>query len=120
MTSPCLQAAAWRVGRLVARLGIVTQQTLMRHREAVLELQIEQERLAWAAMEILASLCVLSRRDAELAGRIPDDSTHESLSSLFLEESAANATRQLALVGRSRDDLIRNAAGAILMKEQKC
>lgn len=115
VSAPSLKAAAARVGQLVARLGIVVQETLIRHREAVLERQIEQERVAWAAMEILASLCVLSRRDAELAGRIPDDPTYESLSRLFLEESATNATRQLSLVGRSPgDDLIRSAAQAVL------
>jgi alkylation response protein AidB-like acyl-CoA dehydrogenase len=109
-----LQAAAHRLGQLIARLGIATQQILIRHREAVLERQIEQERIGWAAMEILASLCVLSRRDAELSGAIPDDPSYDALSRLFIEESLANANRQLALVGRSPDDLIRNAAKAVL------
>ena len=109
-----LQSAAFRIGQLIARLGIVVQQTLMRHRESVLERQIEQERIAWAAMEILASLCVLSRRDAQLAGNIPDDSSHEAICNLFLEESAANAARQLGQVGRAPDDMIRAAANAVL------
>ncbi|WP_010585055.1 acyl-CoA dehydrogenase family protein [Schlesneria paludicola] len=116
--APSLQAAALRIGQLVGRLGIVTQQTLMRHRENVLDRQLEQERIAWAAMEILASLCVLSRRDAELAGNIPDDPTYEALSKLFLDESAANASRQLSLVGHSHDDLIRNAAKAVLTERK--
>ena len=109
-----LKPAALRVGQLVGRLGIVVQQTLMRYRENVLDRQIEQERIAWAAMEILASVCVLSRRDAELAGQIPDDPSYEALSQLFLEESALNATRQLGLVGRCPDDLTRKAAMAAL------
>lgn len=112
--APSLQSAAFRVGQLIARLGIVVQQLLMRHRESVLERQIEQERIAWAAMEILASLCVLSRRDAQLAGNIPDDPSHEAISNLFLEESAANAARRLGQVGRSPDEMIRSAANAVL------
>jgi hypothetical protein len=38
----------------------------MRHREAILDRQYVQERLARAAMELFASACVLSRWDAEL------------------------------------------------------
>ncbi len=115
VSSPSLQGSALRVGQLIARLGIVVQQTLMRYREGVLERQIEQERIAWAAMEILASLCVLSRRDAELTGRIADSPTSDAASKLFLAESAANAANQLSMVGHSRgDDLIRNAAQAVL------
>jgi hypothetical protein len=86
----------------------------MRYREEVLERQIEQERMTWAAMEIFASLCVLSRRDAELRGDIPSDPANESLANLFLEESAANVTRQLAAAGHSNDDFLRSAAQAVL------
>jgi acyl-CoA dehydrogenase family protein 9 len=112
--SPSLQKAARRVGRLIRRLGVVVQNLLMRHREAVLDQQIEQERIAWASMEIFASLCVLSRRDSQKSGALPDGPIHESLANLFLEESAANATRQLNMVGCSRDGLIRDAAQAVL------
>lgn len=114
--SPSLQVAAHRVGRLIARLGTVVQWTLMKHRESVLDRQLEQERIAWAAMEILASVCVLSRRDAELAGNIPNEPEFESLAALFLEESAANAAKQLESVGNGPDDLIRSAAQAVLTK----
>jgi hypothetical protein len=86
----------------------------MRHRESVLERQIEQERIGWAAMEILASLCVLSRRDSELSGAIPNDPSYDAVSRLFLEDSLGNATTQLALVGRSSDGLIRDAAQAVV------
>jgi len=111
-----LQPAARRLGRLIGRLGIVVQQTLIRHRESVLDKQLEQERIAWAAMEILASLCVLSRRDAQLAGRIPDDPSHSALTTLFLDESATNARRNLALVGHASDDLIRDAAQSLMKR----
>lgn len=113
VTAPSLHDAAVRLRGLIRRLGIVVQQTLIRHREAVLEQQLEQERISWAAMEIFASLCVLSRRDAQLKGQIADDPTHQAVSKLFLDESAANASRQLSMVGRSPDQLIRDAAQAV-------
>ena len=112
--SPTLENSARRLERLIARLGVVTQNTMIHHREEVVERQLEQERLAWAAMEIFASVCVLSRRDAELAGSIPDAPSNADLANLFLEDSAANAARQLAQVGHSPDDLIRVAAQSLL------
>ena len=57
---------AQRLGKLIARFGRAVQSTLIRHREEVLERQLEQERISWAAMELLASACVLSRWDHEL------------------------------------------------------
>lgn len=109
-----LKRHAHRLSRLITRLGSVAQWTLIRYKESVLEHQIEQERIGWAAMEILASLCVLSRRDAEIAGAIPEDPTSSAVAKLFLEESYANANRQLSMVGHGPDDLIRDAAKTVL------
>ena len=109
-----LKPAAARVSQLIKRLGIVAQRTLMRHREEVLERQLEQERLAWVAMELFASVCVLSRRDAELAGLIESDRSSAAVAAFFLEESLANAARRLALNGRSPDHLMSDAATAVL------
>jgi hypothetical protein len=109
-----LKPAAARIGQLIKRLGIVVQKTLMRHREEVLERQIEQERLAWAAMELFASVCVLSRRDAELAGAIESEPSSAAVAAFFLEDSIANVARQLALTGHSPDQLVRDAATAVL------
>lgn len=109
-----LKRHAHRVAQLIARLGSVAQWTLIRYKESVLERQIEQERIGWAAMEILASLCVLSRRDAEISGAIPDNPTYGAIAKLFLEESCANASRQLSMVGHGPDELIRDAAKMVL------
>lgn len=57
---------AQRLSRLIGRLGRVVQSTLIRYREEVLERQLEQERISWAAMELFAAACVLSRWDHEL------------------------------------------------------
>jgi acyl-CoA dehydrogenase family member 9 len=58
---------AWTFSRLIHRFGMVVTGNLVRHREAILDRQLVQEPIAQAAMELFASLCVLSRRDAELA-----------------------------------------------------
>jgi hypothetical protein len=54
------------LGRLIRRFGLAVTGTLIRHREAILDRQLVQQPIAQAAMELFASLCVLSRRDAEL------------------------------------------------------
>lgn len=112
--SPALQQAASRVGQLIGRLACTAQSLLFRYGEDVLERQIEQERIAWAAMELFASVSVLSRRDAELANAIESDPANGAVADLFLEESAANIARQLAAVGRSNDRKLGNAASAVL------
>ena len=57
---------AWSLSRLLHHFGLIVDWTLIRHREAILDRQLVQEPIARAAMELFASLCVLSRRDAEL------------------------------------------------------
>jgi alkylation response protein AidB-like acyl-CoA dehydrogenase len=56
-----------RLGRCILKLSRAIHYILQRHREAVLDRQYLQERIAWAAMEIFASACVLSRIDSALA-----------------------------------------------------
>ena len=66
--APELVPHARRLGRLVRRFGAAVQNTLIRHREEVLERQLVHERIAWAAMELYAMACTLSRMDADLGG----------------------------------------------------
>jgi hypothetical protein len=46
---------------------------LRRYREEIVERQLDQERLAWAAIELYGVACVLSRRDAEPTSGKPLD-----------------------------------------------
>ena len=65
--------------------------TLIRHREAILDRQLVQEPIAEAAMELYASACVLSRRDAELTSGSTDDGLaawEHAAAGLFLRQSA--------------------------------
>ena len=80
---------------------------MIRHREEVLERQLEQERLSWAAMEIFASACVLSRLDAELQHGTEAD---RPVAIAFLESSLREIDSQLRELGDSLDPILLAAA----------
>src|SRR5207253_7837829 len=63
VSSPDLRREAHELGRRVGEFGLAVQSVLLRHREAVLERQYVQERIADAACELYASSCTLSRLD---------------------------------------------------------
>ena len=55
-----------QLGRLIWRFNVAVNRALITYREPILDMQLLQERIANAAMDLFASTCVLSRRDAEL------------------------------------------------------
>jgi alkylation response protein AidB-like acyl-CoA dehydrogenase len=57
---------ARELGRLIRRFNFTVNRALITYREPILEMQLLQERIAGAAMELFASTCVLSRWDGEL------------------------------------------------------
>src|SRR6184192_3105174 len=61
-----LQAHARQLGRLIWRFNFAVNRALITYREPILDMQLVQERIAVAAMDLFASTCVLSRWDAEL------------------------------------------------------
>jgi alkylation response protein AidB-like acyl-CoA dehydrogenase len=90
--SPAMIPFGLRLSKLIARFGRAVQSTVIRHKEEVLERQLEQERLSWAAMELFASACVLSRYDAETA---TTGDTHLATAKWFLTDSLNLAEQQL-------------------------
>src|SRR5207249_7240257 len=88
-----------RLGELIRRFNVEVNRTLIRHREEILERQYVQERLARAAMELFASACVLSRREAELqtgtANLDPAAACHGA-AELFLRGSCRRTARSPA------------------------
>ena len=114
--SPELTRHAQTLGLWIGRFGLAVERCLMRHREAILERQLVQERIANASMELFASACVLSRRDAELQGEVAP--AHHSpwdaeAAKLFLEQSARRI--QEALQSLDDDDsAVFAAAKAVL------
>src|SRR4030088_2012240 len=61
-----LRSFANQLGRLIWRFNFAVNRSLILYREPILDMQLVQERIAGAAMDLFASACVLSRYDAEL------------------------------------------------------
>ncbi|HUG67017.1 MAG TPA: acyl-CoA dehydrogenase family protein [Pirellulaceae bacterium] len=101
--SPELKPAARKLAKLIRRLGTTVQQTLMRHREEVLERQLVQERISWTAMELLVTACALSRWDDELARH---DRTHDAVARLFVADSLRHAETCLQGMHANDDELL--------------
>jgi alkylation response protein AidB-like acyl-CoA dehydrogenase len=100
--SPELRTHARQLGRLIRRFGATVQGVLIRHGEDVLQQQLVQERIAWVAMELLASACALSRWDDELSR---EDRTQDAVARYFVADSLRNAETWLRAV-HSNDDLL--------------
>lgn len=107
--SPRLSGHAKRLGRLIGRFGLAVDRTLIKYREDVLERQLPQERIAVAAMELFASACTLSRRDAELSGS-DGGRTEDGVAELFLDLSARKIKSALAGLKDHDDDALLRAA----------
>src|SRR5438034_3094686 len=93
-----LRANARQLGRLIWRFNFAVNRALITYREAILDMQLVQERIAGAAMDLFASTCVLSRWDAELqfARRNGDSvSADDSAADLFLLQSFRRIRRFL-------------------------
>jgi hypothetical protein len=115
--SESLRGAANQLSRLIWRFNIAVNRALITYREPVLDMQLIQERIAGAAMEMYASACVLSRRDAELQtlGRNGGaDSSDHSAAEYFLQRSFRNIRRFLAELNDHDDKALLGAARAAL------
>src|SRR5260370_17745978 len=85
-----LQAHARQLGRLIWRFNFAVNRALITYREPILDMQLVQERIANAAMDLFASTCVLSRQDSEihLARRNGDAAAADhAAAALFLRQS---------------------------------
>ncbi len=103
-----LEPHARRLGKLIRRFGNAVQKTLITHREEIIERQLVQERITWAAMELFATACVLSRWDHEGGG------ADNHVAALFVTESLADAERWLDALGSNNDQTLLAAAQAVI------
>lgn len=99
--SPELRPYARDLGRLIRSFGLAVEHALIRYRETILDRQLVQQPIAQAAMELYASLCVLSRRDAELgeAGTTlvrPQTGWEAEAAAMFLRQSSQRIRGALA------------------------
>ena len=110
VNSGFLQPHAQRLARLIRRFNIAVDRELIRHREAILDLEYIQERIARAAMDLFASACVLSRCDAAGAPN--------AAAELFLRRSSRRIRRFLAELRDNDDEATTVAADACLREQQ--
>jgi acyl-CoA dehydrogenase family protein 9 len=88
--SPALRGHAGQLSRIIWRFSLAVNRALITYREPILDMQLVQERIANAAMDLFASTCVLSRQDSEIqfARRNGDAAASDhSAADLFLRQS---------------------------------
>jgi acyl-CoA dehydrogenase family member 9 len=108
-----------QLGRLIWRFNVAVNRALITYREPILDMQLVQERIANAVMDLFAATCVLSRWDGELqfARRNGNSSTPDQRAAdLFLRQSFRRIRRFLAEVTDNEDKSVLATASSILGK----
>src|SRR5205814_4276598 len=117
-----LRGFAGQLGRLIWRFNVAVNRPLVVYREPVLKMQLLQERIAGAAMELFASTCTISRWDAELQarGRNGEDRPPDfSAPDYFLRKSIRHARQLLAELNDNDDKALLASANAALGKREE-
>jgi len=119
VTSAQLRSLAGQLGRLIWKFNIAVNRALVTYREPILDMQLIQERIAGAAMEMFASACVLSRWDSELQATARNgDQLAETnqVADLYLRRSFRNIRRFLGSLNDSDDKALLATADSVLGK----
>src|SRR5437588_392483 len=114
-----LRGFANQLGRLIWRFNVAVNRALITYREPILDMQLLQERIANAAMDLFAATCVLSRYDAELqfAQRNGNSSSLDQFAAdLFLRQSFRRIRHFLAGLTDNDDKSVLATANSILGK----
>src|ERR1700757_54008 len=114
-----LRAHARQLGRLIWRFNFAVNRALVTYREPILDMQLVQERIANAAMDLFASTCVLSRIDGEIQlarrnGGAP--SPDHFAADLFLRQSFRRIRHFLAGLTDNDDKSVLAAAKSCLAR----
>ena len=110
-----------QLGRLIWRFNVAVNRALITYREPILDMQLVQERISNAAMDLFASTCVLSRHDAELqsAQRNGSSSSPDQFAAdLFLRQSFRRIRHFLAALTDNDDKSVLATAKSILGKPE--
>jgi hypothetical protein len=108
-----------KLGRLIWRFNVAVNRALIMYREPILDMQLVQERIANAAMDLFASTCVLSRQDSEIqvARRNGEDAPPDySAADLFLRQSFRRIRGFLAGLTDNDDQTLLTTANSCLAK----
>ncbi len=112
-----LRADARELGHLIRRFNFAVNRALITYREPILDMQLVQERIANAAMDLFASTCVLSRLDGEIqfARRNGDAAAPDhSAANLFLRQSFRRIRGFLAGLTNNDDKSVLSTADSCL------
>jgi hypothetical protein len=112
-----LRSHARQLGRLIRRFNFAVNRALITYREPILDMQLVQERIANAAMDLFASTCVLSRIDSEIqfTARNGDAASPDHAAAiLFLRQSFRRIRAFLAGLTDNDDRAVIAAAKACL------
>ena len=115
-----LGSFANQLGRLIWRFNLAVNRALIAYREPILDMQLVQERIASAAMDLFASTCVLSRWDAELQLARRNGDSRPSINGsadLFLRQSFRRIRGFLAGLKNNDDKALLATADSILRKD---
>ena len=101
-----LKSFAGQLGRLVWKFNLAVNKSLILYREPILDMQLVQERIAGAAMDLFASAATLSRWDSEIQaaqgnGEAPPKKN--TAAELFLRQSARRIRNFLDGLGDNDD-----------------
>jgi acyl-CoA dehydrogenase family member 9 len=110
-----LRGFAGQLSRLIWRFNVAVNRALVVYREPVLDMQLIQERIAGAAMELFASTCALSRWDAELQSRSHNGEARDfTAPEYFIRKSIRHAKLLLAELNDNDDPALIAAGDAAL------
>jgi acyl-CoA dehydrogenase family member 9 len=115
-----VRAHARQLGRLIRHFNFAVNRALVTYREPILDMQLIQERIANAAMDLFASTCVLSRIDGEIqfASRNGNAASPDnSAADLFLRQSFRRIRGFLAGLTDNDDRAVIAAAKSCLTNE---
>ena len=106
-----------QLGRLIWRFNFAVNRSLVVYREPILDMQLVQERIAGAAMDLFASTAVLSRWDSEIQfaqGNGEAPSRRNTAAELFLRQSFRRIRNYLAGLSDNDDKFVLSAADSAL------
>src|SRR5947207_7496345 len=118
--SESLRSYASQLGRLIWRFNLSVNRALIKYREPVMDMQLIQERLAGAAMEMLASACVISRLDSQLQGVAQNGASAPGgrrAAELFMRQSFHRVRRFLSELADNDDAELLARANSVLGRE---
>ncbi len=113
VVSDSLRPHAHALGRRVRSFAWAIERSLMRHREAILEMQYVQERIADAAIALVTSACTLARIDRALSNGSATDLDRSS-ADLYLRTAGRRFDRALHDLSHNDDARTTETAAAAM------